>query len=184
MRACDGCQRLTDVSQFVVGVSRLGGPEKHDLRGQFYDLCLSCYARVAGHIQDYMRTIAMNHVTCNNVGVDETNYTLEEYQKDVANLAFYPNRGTTPGLAYVGLGVAGESGEVADKIKKVIRDDAGEVSEEKKRAIIIEGGDALWYLAELATHFGVSMGDMAMMNIAKLRSRQERGTFGGSGDER
>lgn len=105
--------------------------------------------------------------------------TLNEYQLKALETAVYP----TP-IIYPTLGMCGESGEVADKVKKVIRDNNGEFSEEKKKEIAMEIGDVLWYCATLAHDLGFSLDAIAGMNHAKLKSRQQRGMLGGSGDNR
>jgi len=113
--------------------------------------------------------------------------TLDQYQARTADQAIYPSAGeagSPMSLAYLGLGLTGESGEVADKIKKVIRDDAGIFSEEKRQAILLELGDALWYLTRLADEFGCPMQTVLEMNLEKIDSRRLRGTQGGSGDDR
>jgi len=87
-------------------------------------------------------------------------------------------------IIYPTLGLAGEAGEVADKVKKVIRDNNEEFTDEKKREIALELGDVLWYVASLAYDLGYSLDDIAQMNIDKLKSRQQRGKLSGSGDNR
>ncbi|MCV0439795.1 MAG: nucleoside triphosphate pyrophosphohydrolase family protein [Hydrogenophaga sp.] len=106
-----------------------------------------------------------------------------EYQTRTADTAIYPGQGQIMGLAYVGLGL-GESGEVQGKIKKVLRDDGGVISDEKRAAIAKELGDMLWYVSQTATELGLSLEQVAADNLAKLASRQERGVIGGDGDER
>ena len=78
------------------------------------------------------------------------------------------------------LGMAGESGEIANKIKKVMRDGATLDKEDIKKEI----GDVLWYCAGLCTVIGISLDDVAETNIAKLMSRKERGVIAGNGDNR
>jgi NTP pyrophosphatase (non-canonical NTP hydrolase) len=107
---------------------------------------------------------------------------FEEYQKFSRETAFYP--GKDKNFIYPTLGLAGEAGEVAEKIKKVIRDDNGAVSEEKKAELKKELGDVLWYTAQIATELGISLDEIAKLNIEKLRSRKERNVLGGSGDNR
>jgi NTP pyrophosphatase (non-canonical NTP hydrolase) len=87
-------------------------------------------------------------------------------------------------LAYPALGLAGEAGEVAEQIKKSIRDDGGEVTEERLAAIAKELGDVMWYVAQLATELGLELDEIAGLNLEKLRSRQLRGVLAGSGDDR
>jgi NTP pyrophosphatase (non-canonical NTP hydrolase) len=82
------------------------------------------------------------------------------------------------------LGLAGEAGEVAEKIKKVLRDGNGVVSEEKKEEIIKELGDVMWYVANLSTELKISLEDVVSKNIEKLQSRQQRNELHGSGDNR
>ena len=87
-------------------------------------------------------------------------------------------------LARMALGLAGESGEVAEKIKKVLRDNNGNLTEEAKAELSKELGDVLWYLARLADIADVKLSDIAQNNLDKLASRQQRGKLSGSGDNR
>lgn len=107
---------------------------------------------------------------------------FKEYQKESKKTALYPESGNN--FIYPTLGLSGESGEVADKIKKIIRDDGGHVSEEKREDIKKELGDVLWYVAQLATELHLDLDDIAKGNLEKLFSRKERGVLGGSGDNR
>ncbi|MCK5044654.1 nucleoside triphosphate pyrophosphohydrolase family protein [Candidatus Parcubacteria bacterium] len=108
--------------------------------------------------------------------------TFEEYQKLARRTAIYPNQGNN--FIYPTLGLVGEAGEVAEKVKKVLRDDQGIVSEEKKQEITKEMGDVLWYLSQLSAELGLSLDEVASLNIEKLKNRQERGKLAGSGDNR
>lgn len=108
--------------------------------------------------------------------------TFEEYQTESRKTAIYPNKDNN--FIYPTLGLAGEAGEVAEKIKKVLRDGGGTVSEEKKEEIAKELGDVLWYLANLSTELKISFEDVARKNIDKLQSRQQRNELHGSGDNR
>lgn len=87
-------------------------------------------------------------------------------------------------LVYPVLGLLGEVGEVANKLKKVARDQAGEPTIAQEEALIDELGDVLWYQAEVAHALGESLGSVGEENLAKLASRQERGVIHGSGDNR
>lgn len=107
---------------------------------------------------------------------------FDEYQKNCSKTAVYPEIGNN--FVYPTLGLTDEAGEVAGKIKKVIRDDGGIISEEKKEEIKKEIGDVLWYAAQLATELGIKLSDVAKTNVEKLSSRQKRGTLQGSGDNR
>lgn len=108
---------------------------------------------------------------------------FNEYQEKAKMTAGYPVIG---GNAYIypALGLAGESGEVAEKVKKILRDDNGVVSEEKKAEIKKELGDVLWYVSEIARQLNIPLEDVATANIEKLTSRLARGVIGGSGDNR
>jgi NTP pyrophosphatase (non-canonical NTP hydrolase) len=87
-------------------------------------------------------------------------------------------------VMYPALGLCGEAGEVANKVKKIFRDDKGVVSEEKRDQIKGEIGDCLWYLAALARDLDINLLQAAEENIAKLHARAARGTLQGSGDNR
>ena len=87
-------------------------------------------------------------------------------------------------IIYPTLGLTGEAGEVADKVKKVIRDAHEEFTPEKKLEIVKEIGDVMWYCATLARDLGYELDDVAQMNVDKLRSRMQRNHLTGSGDNR
>jgi NTP pyrophosphatase (non-canonical NTP hydrolase) len=106
---------------------------------------------------------------------------LSQYQALSRRTAEYPR---SAWLAYPALGLAGEAGEVAEHAKKALRDDDGEVSEERRAAIAKELGDVLWYVAQLASELGLELEQIAQGNLEKLLSRQRRGVLSGSGDER
>ena len=82
------------------------------------------------------------------------------------------------------LGLCGETGEVAEKLKKLYRDRDGKVDDQFEEALVKEMGDILWYVAELCTQFNLDMNAVAEMNIEKLFSRKERGKIQGDGDNR
>ena len=91
------------------------------------------------------------------------------------------------GLLYTTLGLAGEAGEVADKVKKIVRDNEdphADLSEEKKMELAKEIGDVLWYIATLSHELGFNLNHIATMNINKLLSRKKRNVIKGSGDNR
>lgn len=106
---------------------------------------------------------------------------FNEYLKQAITTKLYPEGMAVP---YVTLGLMGEAGEVAEKIKKVIRDDNGIISEAKKQDLGKEIGDVLWYVAALCDELGLDFNQVALDNIAKLQSRKERGVLQGSGDNR
>jgi NTP pyrophosphatase (non-canonical NTP hydrolase) len=106
---------------------------------------------------------------------------LSEYQRESRRTAEYPREAW---LVYPALGLAGEAGEVAEHAKKAIRDDGGNVSDERRAAMSKELGDVLWYVAQLASELDLSLDDIAKQNLEKLFSRQARGVLSGSGDDR
>lgn len=106
---------------------------------------------------------------------------LNEYQEKSVSTAIYPNE---VALAYVALGLSGEAGEIANKVKKLYRDGDGTASPEKEKELAKELGDVLWYVAMMAYELGFRLDEIAQMNVDKLSSRKERGVIGGSGDER
>ncbi|ADB35580.1 MazG nucleotide pyrophosphohydrolase [Kribbella flavida DSM 17836] len=87
-------------------------------------------------------------------------------------------------LFHLLLGLVGETGEIAEKAKKIVRDHNSDFSRWDLDDLTKELGDTLWYVAVLADHFGVSLDDVAHRNIAKLADRQSRAALGGSGDNR
>ena len=99
---------------------------------------------------------------------------FEEYQKLSRRTAIYPDKDNN--FVYVTLGLVGEAGEIAEKVKKVFRDNNGVLDEERKQVLKKELGDVLWYLAQLSTELGLSLDDVACFNIEKLSSRERRGT--------
>jgi NTP pyrophosphatase (non-canonical NTP hydrolase) len=107
---------------------------------------------------------------------------LSDYQARSRATAVYPNAGDN--LLYPTLGLCGEAGEVAEKVKKMVRDDGGVLTEERRAALAAELGDVLWYAAQIATEAGLDLDDVAGDNLAKLRSRHERAVLSGSGDLR
>ena len=108
---------------------------------------------------------------------------FDDYQKQSAK-TLLSGQDDVIVLARMALGLAGESGEVAEKIKKVLRDDNGNISAEVRKQLCHELGDVLWYLARLADIAKIDMSHIAEKNLEKLESRQKRGKLGGSGDNR
>lgn len=108
--------------------------------------------------------------------------TFAEYQTLSRKTVIYPNPGNN--LVYTTLGLVGEAGEVAEKMKKVIRDGEGVLDETRRQEIGKELGDVLWYLAQLATELNMPLEGIAATNLRKLNSRKDRGALKGDGDER
>lgn len=109
--------------------------------------------------------------------------TLDDYQKQALTTVIASDSEFRDLLHWV-LGINGEAGEIAEKLKKIIRDKDGKVSEADRTELVAEIGDVLWYLAVLAHHLGVSFDTVAKSNLNKLSSRKARGVLGGSGDNR
>lgn len=107
---------------------------------------------------------------------------MDDYQRRAWSTAIYPDRGHN--FIYPALGLCGEAGEVAEKIKKALRDDEGRITHERREALVLEMGDILWYLAALARELDLNLGDIAAANIAKLSARQTAGKLHGQGDRR
>ena len=119
-------------------------------------------------------------------GIIKSIMNFNEYQERSRVTAIYQNAGHN--FIYPTLGLAGETGEVVEKIKKLYRNDLlsdpSQISSEKKEELIKEMGDVVWYLAQLATEFGISIDEIASKNLEKLLSRQERGVLHSQGDNR
>ena len=111
------------------------------------------------------------------------NLTLNEYQEIASKTAIYPGKGNIMGLVYTGLGL-GEAGEVQNKIKKILRDDNNIITEEKRIEIAKELGGNLWYISQCAKELGYTLDEIGNMNLDELKSRMNRGTIHGSGDNR
>jgi NTP pyrophosphatase (non-canonical NTP hydrolase) len=107
---------------------------------------------------------------------------FNDYQKKAMASAVYPNIGSN--IVYPTLGINGEAGEIAEKVKKIIRDKNGVWDDLDREAIQKEIGDSLWYLAALCHEFGLLLGDTAEKNIEKLTKRVLDNTIHGSGDDR
>ena len=103
------------------------------------------------------------------------------YQQWTISTAIYPGAGTgnDAELSYLGLGLNGEAGEVADKIKKHLRDGKLDIG-----GIVYELGDVCWYIARMADALGYGFEDLLAINHSKLESRKTRNVLTGSGDER
>jgi len=107
---------------------------------------------------------------------------VQAYEQEAAKTAIYPCRGDN--VIYPVLGLVGEAGEIANKVKKIQRDHASVMPEEMRQSLGQEIGDCLWYLAALAYELDFALCDLAEANLEKLAQRQQRGTLQGSGDNR
>lgn len=102
---------------------------------------------------------------------------FKEYNEFVKSMKVYPEKHA---IIYPALGLAGESGEITEKVKKWLRGD----KELDKDALLSELGDPLWYITSLADDLGYTLQDVIDRNVEKLNSRKERGVLKGSGDNR
>ena len=106
---------------------------------------------------------------------------LDMYQQVAKTTAIYPRE---QAIIYPTLGLTGEAGEVANKVKKIIRDGTNKNNENLVQEISAEIGDCLWYISVLADDIGVKLSDIANNNLVKLANRKKKGTIHGSGDTR
>ncbi len=109
---------------------------------------------------------------------------LNEYQDKASVTATFTGKQAEHELMYLTLGACGEVGEIAEKVKKIIRNDDGVISEEKRELLKLEVGDVLWYLSQLSRVLGFSLDEAAQANIAKIMDRRARGVIKSSGDTR
>jgi len=107
---------------------------------------------------------------------------FNEYQKRTGTTRTAQTK--IAGHLYTTLGLVGEAGEVAEKVKKIIRDDGGVITDERRELLKKEIGDVLWYISQLSADLGLSLDDVATHNLEKLASRKERGKITGDGDTR
>lgn len=108
--------------------------------------------------------------------------TFSEYQKSATETAVYPNIGFN--VEYPTLGLAGETGEVCNKVKKIQRDFDGFVDDEMRESLKDEISDCMWYLAQLCTELQLDLDEVASHNLRKLQDRKNRNVIQGSGDRR
>lgn len=106
---------------------------------------------------------------------------LSEYQEKIREFAVYPsaNTGSFPEMNYLVLGLSSEAGEVAGKLKKLIRDNHMD-----EHSFMLEVGDCLWYIAMICNTMGLTLQELAEANYDKLYERKKSGTLKGSGDVR
>lgn len=111
---------------------------------------------------------------------------MNEYQEKIKGYDLFNATGNYNTIAFVEkvLGLVGEAGETADKIKKVLRDKDGIIDEHDKLEITKELGDVLWYVASIARYLNVSLEEVARLNLEKLEGRRKRNLLHGEGDNR
>ncbi len=109
---------------------------------------------------------------------------FDEYQKIATTTATFDGKQEEHKLMYVALGIAGESGEIAEKIKKLIRNNDGKLTDEYRDSLKNEIGDVLWYLSQLSRLLDLPFSEAARANVQKIQDRQARGVIKSSGDNR
>lgn len=112
---------------------------------------------------------------------------FNEYQALASETAEYPTlslKGRPISTLYPALGLAGEAGEVAENIKRIIRDDDGVTTHERTDKLIKELGDCTWYISQIAKELGIPFNTIAITNLEKLHKRAEHGVIHGEGDSR
>ncbi len=111
---------------------------------------------------------------------------FDEYQKKAKKYDFFEPGKDLRDVGFIEkvLGLVGEAGETADKIKKILRDKDGVVSDEDRDLITKELGDTLWYIAAVSRYLDVPLSEVANKNIDKLESRYQRNKLHGEGDNR
>ena len=109
---------------------------------------------------------------------------FNEYQILSRKHAFYPNQNTPDAFRYLIYGITGESGELAEHFKHVLRDEEDKISAERKELITKELSDILWYLANICTELNIDFNEIPVIGLNKIDDRVKRGTLGGSGDNR
>lgn len=126
---------------------------------------------------EYQKSVIVTKVYDDNINkfIESLNIPEEENRLRLKKFLCY---------IYATLGLVGEAGEVAEKLKKILRDGNFEIGEAEKQDLLRELGDVQWYVVDSADELGSSGEEVARMNIDKLKSRRERGVLQGSGDNR
>lgn len=107
---------------------------------------------------------------------------FNNYQKRAREKAIYPTLGN--GVVFPTLGMLGEAGEVAEKVKKIFRDQEAIITDTTREEIKKELGDVLWYMSQIASELDINLQEIAELNLEKISSRHERGVVKGEGDNR
>lgn len=145
-----------------------------EVSGEFWDD--SCHSKeIAENVAAHARKFLAKKI--------DDALDFDSYQERAFRLARYPGAGNG-NIMYPALGLAGETGEVCEKIKKIIRDQGGIANLDTKLALRKELGDVFWYVSALARELGFTLSEVAIENIAKLEDRRDRGVLPGSGDNR
>lgn len=109
---------------------------------------------------------------------------FDEYETLAKSTATYEGKQAEYQLMYLTIGIAGETGEIAEKVKKILRNDDGVISEEMREALKHEVGDVLWYLSQFSRLLGFSVSEAAEANLKKIADRRARNVIKSTGDNR
>jgi NTP pyrophosphatase (non-canonical NTP hydrolase) len=120
----------------------------------------------------------------NNIGGMPKGFISMNRYQELAHETAIHSPSSVPTIAYNALGLAGEAGEVANKVKKIYRDDGDTVTDERREMIKKELGGVLWYLSELSLQLGFNLGEVAIANLKLLKEREANGTIHGDEDDR
>lgn len=112
--------------------------------------------------------------------------TFDDYQKQAITTDVYGGQGGFNSIAFINkvLGLVGETGEVAEKVKKLQRNNDGRISDKEGQELLKELGDVLWYLSAITYYLGASLDNLAQANLDKLFDRKARGVIKSHGDNR
>jgi len=144
--------------------------------------CKKCFMYGGVRHSEMLARISWRDTVAQEMKIRSKPLDFNSYQERARKTAIYPRMGEDP--IYPALGLCGEAGEVAEKVKKLLRDDNGVISPSKRAEVKKELGDVLWYVANLCYEFGLDLEDVAIENLQKLASRAKRGKLQGSGDNR
>ena len=150
-----------------------------------YGACSSCIYSSFYNIEKYAACSSCIYSSLYNIEkneLEEKELNFDEYQIKSRKTAIYPKLGES--YVYPLIGMNGECGELTEKIKKILRDKNGKWNNDDTKGISKEIGDILWYAAQVATEFDLSLNNIAKENLEKLQNRQKRDKIHGSGDNR
>lgn len=109
---------------------------------------------------------------------------FDEYEKRARSTATFEGKQAEYELMYLTIGISGEAGEIAEKVKKILRNDDGVITDEKREALKNEVGDVLWYLSQFSRTLGFTFSEAAEANLKKLADRRARNVIKSTGDNR
>ena len=170
----EGCERMSDSVNFLISIPSMDTPS-------IQTGYMAVWHCICEKVEELMEKDERKEALPGALKVIKD---LDHYQREALVTAVNPSHSYNERLYYRTLGLAGEAGEVANTVKKILRGDDQALSNEKRYEIRDELGDVLWYLATLAEALNLPLSDIASLNIQKLRDRKERDVIKGSGDSR